>query len=214
MSPTTSTRKPYKVLDRTRTFKKGVMASSLEEFILSARRKLSYPPDKELVVVLEEDGTEVDEDDYFQTLESNTTLMLLFSDDKWSPFQTSGDVTDHGDSQNSKLIPILSRLSEDPGTITLLSEADMELLSEMDISSLNSPYLRYDQDFLQKLQSAAGKHLREKSQIRDTLALLKIYHKANNMNGDVVKTDVKRDYSGKRESARKRQKGGNDTVDN
>jgi len=210
MSPTVSTpaRKPYKVLDRTRTFKKGVMASSLDEFILSSRRKLSYPPEKQLVVVLEEDGTEVDEDDYFQTLETNTTLMLLYSDDKWSPFQSFGDVTDHGDNQNAKLILILSRLSEDPGSITLLSEADLELLLEMDVSTLNSNHLRYDPDFLQKLQSAAGKHLREKGQIRDTLALLKIYHKAN-MNGDTNK----REFSGKRESARKRQKGGNDTVD-
>jgi len=212
MSPTLSTpsRKPYKVLDRTRTFKKGVMASSLDEFILSSRRKLSYPLEKQLVVVLEEDGTEVDEDDYFQTLETNTTLMLLYSDDKWSPFQSSDDVTDNGDgnSQNAKLILILNRLSEDPGSITLLSEADLELLLEMDVSTLNSNHQRYDLDFLQKLQSAAGKHLREKGQIRDTLALLKIYHKAN-MNGDTEK----REFSGKRESARKRLKGGNDTVD-
>ena len=79
-------RRPYKVLDRTRSVKKGVMASSLEEFITSAQRKLCYSPDTAVVVVLEEDGTEVDEDDYFQTLDPNTCLMLLHAGDRWSPF--------------------------------------------------------------------------------------------------------------------------------
>ena len=81
-----ASRKPYKVLDRTRSVKKGVMASSLEEFITSAQRKLCYSPDTAVVVVLEEDGTEVDEDDYFQTLDPNTCLMLLHAGDRWSPF--------------------------------------------------------------------------------------------------------------------------------
>jgi len=66
-----ASRKPYKVMDRTRRVKKGVMASSLEELTLSSRRKLAYSGDKEVMVVLEEDGTEVDEEDYFQTLEPN-----------------------------------------------------------------------------------------------------------------------------------------------
>ena len=81
-----ASRRPYKVLDRTRSVKKGVMASSLEEFITSAQRKLCYSPDTAVVAVLEEDGTEVDEDDYFQTLDPNTCLMLLHAGDRWSPF--------------------------------------------------------------------------------------------------------------------------------
>ena len=44
-------------MDRTRRVKKGVMASSLEELTLSSRRKLAYSGDKEVMVVLEEDGT-------------------------------------------------------------------------------------------------------------------------------------------------------------
>ena len=84
-----ASRKPYKVLDRTRSLKKGVMASSLEEFISSAQRKLCYEPDTAVVVVLEEDGTEVDEDDYFQTLDPNTCLMLLHAGDRWSPFSAA-----------------------------------------------------------------------------------------------------------------------------
>jgi len=194
------------------------MASSLEEFVQSSRRKLSYPFDKDLLVVLEEDGTEVDEDDYFQTLEPNTTLMLLYAGDKWSPFSAAGDVTDHGDGDLSvRLENVLSRLEADPGSITLLSEADMEILAEMDTSSSSIIFSRYDAEFLRKLQEAAQRHLVEKSQIRDTLALLKIYHRANEENKS-QNNDSKRDYNtssgGKRESARKRQKANQDTVDN
>lgn len=36
-------------------------------------------------VVLEQDGTEVDEEDYFSTLERNTSLMLLKTNEKWGP---------------------------------------------------------------------------------------------------------------------------------
>ena len=108
-----TTRKPYKVMDRTRSVKKGVMASSLEDFALSSRRKLAYSLDREVSVdvVLEEDGTEVDDDDYFQTLEPNTCLMLLYSGERWSPFSApSGDVTDHGDLEESlRLEALLAR---------------------------------------------------------------------------------------------------------
>jgi hypothetical protein len=35
---------------------------------------------------LEQDGTEVDEDEYFNTLEPGTPLMALQEDDRWMPF--------------------------------------------------------------------------------------------------------------------------------
>ena len=40
----------------------------------------------EVYLVLEEDGTEVDDEEYFQTIEDNTTFMLLLKDDIWSPY--------------------------------------------------------------------------------------------------------------------------------
>ena len=109
-SDTSSRRRPFKVLDRMRTTKKGLMAGTLAELIKSGKEKLCYTPDQEVVVVLEEDGTEVDEDDYFQTLEDNTELILLHSGDRWSPF-VSQDVTDNGAAPEAsqRLISILLR---------------------------------------------------------------------------------------------------------
>ena len=84
------------VLDRTRSLKKGVMAASLDELLEKSRTKLGYETDRQLLAVLEEDGTEVEEDDYFQTLENNTTLMLLYAGERWSPFSSPDAVDSTG----------------------------------------------------------------------------------------------------------------------
>ena len=55
-------------------------------FFIAGKAKLNYAADKKVYVVLEEDGTEVDEEEYFQTLPANTLLMILFVGDRWSPF--------------------------------------------------------------------------------------------------------------------------------
>ena len=38
-----------------------------------------------MYLVIEEDGTEVDDEEYFSTLTDNTVFMLLFKEDIWSP---------------------------------------------------------------------------------------------------------------------------------
>merc|ERR1712203_1258998 len=142
-----------------------------------------------------------DEDDYFQTLEDNTELILLHSGDRWSPF-VSQDVTDNGAATEAsqRLISILLRLEAEPGTIALLSEEELELVSSVeDYDCSNFP--RYDKTFLEHLKKAAEKHLVEKGQIRDTLALLKIYHRAN----ENLNQREKRD-SNSTESSRKKHK--------
>ena len=87
-------RRPFKVLNRMRTMKKGLMAGTLEELVRTGKEKLSYMTGQDVVVVLEEDGTEVKEDVHFQTLEDNTELILL----------------NRGDRSSHKLISILLRL--------------------------------------------------------------------------------------------------------
>ena len=46
----------------------------------------SFQQQKSLESMIEEDGTEVDEEEYFQTIKDNTMLMLLFKDDIWTPY--------------------------------------------------------------------------------------------------------------------------------
>jgi len=78
-------KRPFKVTDRMRLYRKGMMASSLKELVQRARDKFSIDPWVEVYLVLEEDGTEVDDEEYFQTLPVNTRLMLLLKENLWSP---------------------------------------------------------------------------------------------------------------------------------
>jgi len=53
--------------------------------LVLARDKMGLPFDVPVKVVLEQDGTEIDDDEYFNTMERNTTLMILINDQKWLP---------------------------------------------------------------------------------------------------------------------------------
>ena len=53
--------------------------------LLSGKEKLRYG-NEEVRVVLESDGTEVDDEEYFQFLEAQTTFIFLTQDDgEWMP---------------------------------------------------------------------------------------------------------------------------------
>ena len=54
--------------------------------LISVKYKFGINDWIEAFLVLEEDGTEVDEEDYFQTMKDNTILMLLLKDDIWTPY--------------------------------------------------------------------------------------------------------------------------------
>lgn len=61
--------------------KKAVVAGSLEELQRKAMEKFvksSFPR-----VHLDSDGTEIDDEDYFQTLEPNTELIAVFQGEEW-----------------------------------------------------------------------------------------------------------------------------------
>lgn len=53
------------------------------DLCVAAKNKLKVPEHETVTVVFEADGTEVDEDDYFQFLPFNTTLMLLRQGENW-----------------------------------------------------------------------------------------------------------------------------------
>lgn len=97
-------------------------------------------------------GTEVDDEEYFATLERNTSLMVLHGDQKWiaagssktaSRYIVVDDVDAEGGSRTDKIRrrrmpiePLVSSLHGDPSHISLLGGNDLELLSDMDPDSL------------------------------------------------------------------------------
>lgn len=75
----------FKVVDFKKEHRFGIVAADLRDLIAKASAKLCIPSSCPVKVVLEQDGTEVEDDDYFCTLEKNTALMILANDQKWAP---------------------------------------------------------------------------------------------------------------------------------
>ncbi|GFO42407.1 cell death activator cide-3-like, partial [Plakobranchus ocellatus] len=75
--------RPFKVWNFDRTVKKSVMAISFEDFIKKGCSKLGLTERPR--IVLEEDGTEVDDDDYFSFLPDDSIFLLLRKGETWQP---------------------------------------------------------------------------------------------------------------------------------
>ncbi|CAB3371600.1 lipid transferase CIDEB-like [Cloeon dipterum] len=73
----------FKVWDCARQRSENIAATSLNDLIIRASEALGMPVAR---VCLEQDGTEVDEEEYFNMLEKDTPLMALEEGDRWMPF--------------------------------------------------------------------------------------------------------------------------------
>uniref|UniRef100_A0A3P8V2U5 Cell death inducing DFFA like effector c n=1 Tax=Cynoglossus semilaevis TaxID=244447 RepID=A0A3P8V2U5_CYNSE len=76
-------RRPFRVTNADRSVKKGIMADSLEDLMNKAGESLHVPHVS--VLVLDEDGTDVETEEFFQTLPDNSVLMVLDEEQKWTP---------------------------------------------------------------------------------------------------------------------------------
>ncbi|CAM5090506.1 unnamed protein product [Eretmochelys imbricata] len=75
--------RPFRVSNHDRSSRKGVVASSLQEFISKALDALLITAGL-ITLVLEEDGTVVDTEEFFQSLGDNTHFILLEKGQKWT----------------------------------------------------------------------------------------------------------------------------------
>ncbi|XP_044079479.1 cell death activator CIDE-3 [Siniperca chuatsi] len=75
--------KPFRVTNADRSVKKGIMADTLEDLMNKVSDSLSVPCVSALV--LDEDGTGVDTEEFFQTQPENTVFMVLEKGQKWTP---------------------------------------------------------------------------------------------------------------------------------
>ncbi|XP_053560583.1 cell death activator CIDE-B [Bombina bombina] len=75
--------RPFRVCSHDRTVRKGVTAGTLRELIAKAMDTLFLTGIVSLV--LEEDGTLLDTDDFFDMLEDGSVIMVLEKGQKWNP---------------------------------------------------------------------------------------------------------------------------------
>ena len=69
--------RPFRLTDSTRTLRKGVMSSCLDELLFQAKLKMNLGPQVKVSLVLEEDETEVDNEEFFQTLKDHAVLVVI-----------------------------------------------------------------------------------------------------------------------------------------
>ncbi|MEQ2282734.1 hypothetical protein AMECASPLE_003933 [Ameca splendens] len=79
--------KPFRVTNADRSAKKGIMAETLLDLMNKVSDSFSLRCISTLV--LDEDGTDVETEEFFQTLQENTVLMVLEKGQKWTPHPNS-----------------------------------------------------------------------------------------------------------------------------
>ncbi|XP_062933541.1 lipid transferase CIDEA [Cynocephalus volans] len=84
LTPLMRPARPFRVSTHDRSSRRGVMASSLQELLSKTLDALVITAGL-VTLVLEEDGTVVDTEEFFQTLGDNTHFMILEEGQKWTP---------------------------------------------------------------------------------------------------------------------------------
>ncbi|XP_074002781.1 lipid transferase CIDEA [Numenius arquata] len=74
--------RPFRVSNASRSSRKGIVASSLQELI--SKTLEAFLISGIVTLVLEEDGTVVDTEEFFRSLDDNTHFMVLEKGQKWT----------------------------------------------------------------------------------------------------------------------------------
>ncbi|XP_060040277.1 lipid transferase CIDEA [Erinaceus europaeus] len=84
LTPLTHSARPFRVSSHDRSSRRGVTANSLKDLLSKTLEALVITTGL-VTLVLEEDGTVVDTEEFFQTLGDNTHFMILEKGQKWTP---------------------------------------------------------------------------------------------------------------------------------
>ncbi|GAA6235447.1 DNA fragmentation factor subunit alpha [Lates japonicus] len=184
-------RKPCKVCNFTRQKSFGLVVPSLDELKIKGCEFLGFAPSEQVSVVLEDDGTIVEDQAYFLCLPSNTKFMLLQRRESWSPGRRIDGGTawmaresvllepDAVDS-SSAVAPwwdLAQQLKQDMASIILMSEGDLQTLVDAPGPELAAA-LGFQEKKAQDLQETLQRVLDRREEERQSKELLQLYLKA------------------------------------
>lgn len=171
--------------------KYGVAAETLQEFNEKALKLLDVDPAKgPVTLVLAEDGTIVEDEDYFLCLPEDTEFVLLTGNKKWSPCKTdggtmwmAGESLELDDVDGSQELPqwkvLAAQLRQNLSNLILFSDSDFQALIHVQTEELSreiaKPLVQVEmlKDTLQGL-------LDRREEERQSKELLQLYVKAVN----------------------------------
>ncbi|XP_031469199.1 DNA fragmentation factor subunit alpha [Phasianus colchicus] len=162
----------------------GLAASCLRELRDKAGRALAIGEDgRPITLVLAEDGTIVDDEDYFLCLPSNTKFVALAKGERWSGRSADGGSTwlaepaDEVDSGAERWRQLARQLRGDLSNIILMSEEDLQVLIDVPRSDL-AEELAQSQAKTQVLQDTLQQVLDRREEERQSKQLLELYVEA------------------------------------
>ncbi|XP_003228081.1 DNA fragmentation factor subunit alpha [Anolis carolinensis] len=165
----------------------GVAAASLQELRSKACELFAIDTASQPVtLVLAEDGTIVDDEDYFLCLPPNTKFVALAKDEKWACSSIDGgtawlegEVTDIDgpESGEEKWQRLARQLKDDLSTIILMSEEDLQALIDVPCLDL-ARELSDTQAKVQALQETLQQVLDRREEERQSRQLLELYLQA------------------------------------
>ncbi|XP_029974722.1 DNA fragmentation factor subunit alpha [Salarias fasciatus] len=181
-------RKPCKVCNFTRQKSYGLVVPSLDELKQKGCEFLGYNPSSPVTLVLDNDGTIVEDESYFLCLPTNTKFMLLQEKETWSPARTfeGGTVWMARDSMmlesdavdtSSTASPfwyLAQQLKQDLASIILMSEADLQSLVDAPCPELASA-LGFPEKKAADLQETLQSVLDRREEERQSRELLQLY---------------------------------------
>ncbi|XP_041063327.1 DNA fragmentation factor subunit alpha [Carcharodon carcharias] len=180
---------------RLRTF--GVVATSLEDLIAKGKEKLGldkFDAQQAYTIVLEDDGTIVEDEDYFMCLPANTTFMILNASQKWTPVDEeisissdtkmdddvggvgSVDCVDYPESSNNWKV-LAKQLRKNLAHIITMSESDLQTLIDVPSTEL-AKELEESLIRTEAIQDSLQRALDSREEHREAKELLKLYQNA------------------------------------
>ncbi|KAG7521039.1 DNA fragmentation factor subunit alpha [Solea senegalensis] len=197
-------RRPCRVCNFTRQKSYGLVVPSLDDLKIKGSEFLGFSPREQVTVVLENDGTIVEDQAYFLCLPPNTKFMLLHDKDLWSPLRRMDGGTAwmaresvilESDTVDANIdVPpwcdLAHQLKQDLASIILMSEADIQTLVDAPCPELASA-LRFQEKTTESLQESLQRFLDRKEEERQSKELLQLYLKA------VEKEDMQQEEQGK-----------------
>lgn len=185
-------RKPCKVCNFTRQKSYGLVVPSLDELKTKGCEFLGFSPDERVTVVLEDDGTIVQDQAYFLCLPLNTKFMLLHEKETWSPARRmdggtawmardsmilGADAVD-ASAAASPWWHLAQQLKQDLTSIIFMSEEDLQTLVDAPSPELASA-LGFQQKKAEDLQETMQRVLDRREEERQSKELLQLYLKAS-----------------------------------
>ncbi|XP_020488014.2 DNA fragmentation factor subunit alpha [Labrus bergylta] len=177
--------KPCKVCNYTRQKSYGLAVPSLDELKVKGSQFLGFSPSEEVRVVLEDDGTIVEDQGYFLCLPLNTKFMLLHEKETWSPVRRMDGGTAWM-ARDSMVLEtdtvdtaapwwdLAQQLRQDLTSIILMSDADLQTLVDSPCPELASA-LSFPEKRTADLQQTLQTVLDRREEERQSKELLQLY---------------------------------------